>query len=70
MFGDGSDNEADVEAENEEETQWRVERYEREKWLEEQKANGDNPEQEEDSQFIKLGKVVFKPKLGKKLLTS
>ncbi len=41
MFPVNSDDE-DGEGENDEDTQWRMERYKREQWLNEQKTVGDN----------------------------
>ncbi|XP_060082451.1 claspin-like [Ylistrum balloti] len=56
MFGSESEGEKeDEEVENE--LRWRKERFEREKWLKEQMDQG---KEEEESQFLKFGKVFLK----------
>ncbi len=56
-----SDGEAD-DAEEEADHQWRMQRFEREKFLSEQSTAQDA----DDSQLLKLGKTVVKPKKGAK----
>ncbi|XP_076099309.1 claspin-like isoform X2 [Mytilus galloprovincialis] len=57
MFYDQSDEEK--EDEEGEEAKWRKDRFEREKWLQEQQMENEKGE-DEDSQFLKLGKVFLK----------
>ncbi|XP_013400066.1 claspin [Lingula anatina] len=62
MFGGQSDDENQNEEEGENETRWRMERYEREKWIEEQKLQEEGVREDESSQLIKLGRAVLRPK--------
>ncbi|XP_041353626.1 claspin-like [Gigantopelta aegis] len=56
MFGNGSDDEG-PEEENADELKWRMERFEREKFLEEQREK--EQENEDGSQLLKLGKMFL-----------
>ncbi|CAH1791014.1 unnamed protein product [Owenia fusiformis] len=60
LFNHESDQEDDNEAEHENEAEWRMKRLEREKWLEEQREKEEDAG--DDSQLLKLGKIIFKQK--------
>ncbi|XP_064621657.1 claspin-like [Lineus longissimus] len=64
MFDDNSDNEQNADDDAEHESKWRMERFARERWLEEQKANTEVENQEGDSQLMKFGNVVLKKMNG------
>ncbi|KAK7504156.1 hypothetical protein BaRGS_00004460 [Batillaria attramentaria] len=65
MFADGSDNEKD--GEDADEKQWRMERFEREKFLQEQQGQG---QEEGDSQLLQFGKFFMKRQVSEPSVSS
>ncbi|XP_064604101.1 claspin-like [Liolophura sinensis] len=60
MFGAGSDEEGVGEEDGEADSKWRMERHEREKWLQEQQDKDEADDS--NSQFVKFGRIVLKQK--------